>query len=237
MTKSHGHHHHDHAHDHDHDHDHDHAHPHSPPAPDDDDGYDRYEVLLQTAIRELLDEKGIITTDELHRQIDYQDSLTPAIGGKIVAKAWVDPEFKKKLLADPLETINASFELDITTPLDLVVLENTPTVHNVVVCTLCSCYPRMLLGIPPAWYKSIDYRSRVVSEPRKVLAEFGTHLPDDVEVRVSDSTADLRFLVLPYRPAGTEGMSEAELAALVTRDSMIGTSLPLTAHSALKSSS
>ncbi len=229
MTKSHGHQHHD----HDHDHDHDHAHPHSPPAPDDDDGYDRYEVLLQTAIRELLDEKGIITADELHRQIDYQDSLTPAIGGKIVAKAWVDPEFKKKLLADPLETINASFELDITTPLDLVVLENTPTVHNVVVCTLCSCYPRMLLGIPPAWYKSIDYRSRVVSEPRKVLAEFGTHLPDDVEVRVSDSTADLRFLVLPYRPSGTEGMSEAELAALVTRDSMIGTSLPLQSHSTL----
>jgi nitrile hydratase len=226
MTKSHGQHHHD--HDHDHDDDHDHAHPHSPSAPDDDDGYDRYEVLLQTAIRELLDEKGIISADELHRQIDYQDSLTPAIGGKIVAKAWVDPEFKRKLLADPLETINASFELDITTPLDLVVLENTPTVHNVVVCTLCSCYPRMLLGIPPAWYKSIDYRSRVVSEPRKVLAEFGTHLPDDVEVRVSDSTADLRFLVLPYRPDGTEGMSEAELAALVTRDSMIGTSLPLT---------
>jgi nitrile hydratase len=133
------------------------------------------------------------------------------------------------LLADPLEAINASFALDITTPLDLVVLENTPTVHNVVVCTLCSCYPRMLLGIPPAWYKSIDYRSRVVVEPRKVLAEFGTHIPNEVEVRVSDSTADLRFLVLPYRPAGTEGMSEAELATLVTRDSMIGTSLALTA--------
>ncbi len=221
MSKSNGHHHHD------HDHDHDHAHPHS--APDDDDGYDRYEVLLQTAIRELLDEKGIITADELHRQIDYQDSLTPAIGGKIVAKAWVDPEFKKKLLADPLKTINESFKLDITTPLDLVVLENTPSVHNVVVCTLCSCYPRMLLGIPPAWYKSIDYRSRVVVEPRKVLAEFGTHIPDDVELRVSDSTADLRFLVLPYQPAGTESLSEAELAELVTRDSMIGTSLPLSA--------
>ncbi len=226
MSKSNGHHHHD------HDHDHDHAHPHSAPAPapDDDDGYDRYEVLLQTAIRELLDEKGIITADELHRQIDYQDSLTPAIGGKIVAKAWVDPEFKKKLLADPLKTINESFKLDITTPLDLVVLENTPSVHNVVVCTLCSCYPRMLLGIPPAWYKSIDYRSRVVVEPRKVLAEFGTHIPDDVELRVSDSTADLRFLVLPYQPAGTESLSEAELAELVTRDSMIGTSLPLSAN-------
>jgi nitrile hydratase alpha subunit len=229
MSTSHNHHHDHHDHDHDHDHDHAHAHPHSPPAPDDDDQYDRYEVLLQTAIRELLDEKGIITADALHRQIDYQDSLTPAIGGKIVAKAWLDPAFKKKLLADPLKTINESFELDITTPLDLVVLENTPTVHNVVVCTLCSCYPRMLLGIPPAWYKSIDYRARIVVEPRKVLAEFGTHLPEDVEVRVSDSTADLRFLVLPYQPAGTEGLSEAELADLVTRDSMIGTSLPLSA--------
>lgn len=230
MSTSHGHHPHDHSHDHDHDHG-DHAHPHSPPAPDDDDHYDRYEVLLQTAIRELLDEKGIITADELHRQIDYQDSLTPAIGGKIVAKAWVDPEFKKKLIADPLKTINQSFELDITTPLDLVVLENTPNIHNVVVCTLCSCYPRMLLGIPPAWYKSLDYRSRIVVEPRKVLAEFGTHVSDDVEVRVSDSTADLRFLVLPNRPAGTETLSEEDLAALVTRDSMIGTALALSPKS------
>jgi nitrile hydratase len=216
-----------HHHDHDHDHDHDkpHSHPHSPPAPDDDDGYDRYEVLLQTAIRELLDEKGIISAAELHRQIDYQDSLTPAIGGKIVAKAWTEPEFKKKLLADPLKAINESFELDITTPLDLVVLENTQKVHNVVVCTLCSCYPRMLLGIPPAWYKSLDYRSRVVVEPRKVLAEFGTVLAEEVEVRVSDSTADLRFLVLPNRPAGTEGMTQAQLAELVSRDSMIGTAV------------
>jgi nitrile hydratase len=226
MSSNHGHHH-DHNHDHDHDHAHSHKHPHSPPAPDDDDGYDRYEVLLQTAIRELLDEKGIITAAELHAQIDQQDSLTPAIGGKIVAKAWVDPDFKKKLLADPLKTINQHFELDIITPLELVVLENTLTVHNVVVCTLCSCYPRMLLGIPPAWYKSLDYRSRVVVEPRKVLAEFGTDIPNDVEVRVSDSTADLRFLVLPNRPSGTEGMSEAQLANLVTRDSMIGTSVAL----------
>jgi len=226
MSSNHGHHH-DHDHDHDHDHAHAHTHPHSPPAPDDDDGYDRYEVLLQTAIRELLDEKGIITAAELHAQIDKQDSLTPAIGGKIVAKAWVDPVFKKQLLAAPLKTINQHFELDIITPLELVVLENTPKVHNVVVCTLCSCYPRMLLGIPPAWYKSVDYRSRVVVEPRKVLAEFGTNIPDDVEVRVSDSTADLRFLVLPNRPVGTENMTEAQLAALVTRDSMIGTSTAL----------
>jgi nitrile hydratase len=224
MSSKHGNHH-DHDHDHDHDHAHGHDHPHSPPAPDDDDGYDRYEVLLQTAIRELLDEKGIITAAELHAQIDKQDSLTPAIGGKIVAKAWLDPVFKKQLLSAPLKTINQHFELDITTPLELVVLENTPQVHNVVVCTLCSCYPRMLLGIPPAWYKSIDYRSRVVVEPRKVLAEFGTDIPADVEVRVSDSTADLRFLVLPNRPSGTQGMTEAQLADLVTRDSMIGTSL------------
>ncbi len=151
------------------------------------------------------------------------------IGSKIVAKAWVDPVFKANLIAAPLKTINESFALDITTPLDLVVLENTPSVHNVVVCTLCSCYPRMLLGIPPAWYKSVDYRSRVVVEPRKVLAEFGTQLSDDVEVRVSDSTADLRFLVLPYQPVGTEHMSEEALAELVTRDSMIGTALPLSA--------
>jgi nitrile hydratase len=128
-------------------------------------------------------------------------------------------------LADPLKAINESFELDITTPLDLVVLENTQKVHNVVVCTLCSCYPRMLLGIPPAWYKSLDYRSRVVVEPRKVLAEFGTVLAEEVEVRVSDSTADLRFLVLPNRPAGTEGMTQAQLAELVSRDSMIGTAV------------
>ena len=222
MSANHGHHH---DHDHDHDHAHSHNHPHSPPAPDDDDGYDRYEVLLQTAIRELLDEKGIISAAELHAQIDKQDSLPPAIGGKIVAKAWLDPVFKKQLLTAPLKTINQHFELDITTPLELVVLENTQKVHNVVVCTLCSCYPRMLLGIPPAWYKSIDYRSRVVVEPRQVLAEFGTDIPADVEVRVSDSIADLRFLVLPNRPDGTQGMTEAQLAALVTRDSMIGTSL------------
>ena len=149
------------------------------------------------------------------------------MGAQVVARAWVDPQFKARLLEDPITVINEAFELEITTPLKVVVLENTPTVHNVVVCTLCSCYPRMLLGIPPAWYKALDYRSRVVVEPRKVLSEFGTELPADVEVRVSDSTADLRYLVLPMRPAGTAGFSEAQLAALVTRDAMIGTALPL----------
>lgn len=217
---------HDHSHDHsghDHHHDHDHAHPHAPIESADDP--QRYEYVLETAIRELLIEKGVLTAAAIHRQIDLQDSRTPAVGAKVVARAWTDPAFKARLIADPLDTIVDEFKLEISTPLKLVVLENTLTVHNVVVCTLCSCYPRMLLGIPPAWYKSIDYRSRVVVEPRKVLAEFGTVLSPEVEVRVSDSTADLRYLVLPNRPAGTEAMNEEQLAALVTRDAMIGTAL------------
>jgi nitrile hydratase len=220
---SHDHHDHTHSHDHDHDHDHDHAHPHAPI--EDVDDPQRYEYVLETAIRELLIEKGVLTAAMIHRQIDLQDSRTPAMGAKVIARAWTDPAFKARLLADPLDTIISAFKLEISTPLKLVVLENTPDVHNVVVCTLCSCYPRMLLGIPPAWYKSIDYRSRVVVEPRKVLTEFGTVLSPEVEVRVSDSTADLRYLVLPNRPAGTEGFSEEQLAALVTRDAMIGTAL------------
>ena len=218
----HSHDHHDHAHDH-HGHDHDHDHPHTPI--EDVDDPQRYEYVLETAIRELLIEKGVLTAAMIHRQIDLQDSRTPAMGGKVIARAWTDPGFKARLIADPLDAIISEFKLEITTPLKLVVLENTPDVHNVVVCTLCSCYPRMLLGIPPAWYKSIDYRSRVVVEPRKVLAEFGTVLSPEIEVRVSDSTADLRYLVLPNRPAGTEGFSEEQLAALVTRDAMIGTAL------------
>ena len=211
-------------HHHDHDHDHGHADPHAPI--EDKGSNDSYEHLLEAAIRELLDEKGVLTAADIHRQIDAQDSRTPALGAKVVAKAWTDPAFKARLVAAPLQTIADTFGIAMNTPLELVVLENTPRVHNVVVCTLCSCYPRMLLGIPPAWYKATDYRSRVVVEPRTVLAEFGTVLPDDVEVRVSDSTADLRYLVLPMRPAGSDGMAEADLADLVTRDSMIGTMLP-----------
>lgn len=207
-------------HDHDHDHDHDHAPIESPQEPV---GEARY---LEQALRELFDEKGVLTAAQIAQQIDIQDSRTPALGAKVVAKAWTDPEFKKALIAKPLETINKTFDLMISTPLELVVLENTPNLHNVVVCTLCSCYPRMLLGIPPAWYKSTDYRSRVVVEPRAVLAEFGTSLPDSTEIRVSDSTADVRYLVLPLRPAGTEGYTEAQLEALVTRDTMIGTAIP-----------
>jgi len=214
-----------HHHEHDHHDHHDHTHPHA--AIEEEENPLRYEYLLETAIRQLLNEKGVVSAEQIHRQIDLQDSRTPAVGAKVVARAWVDPVFKARLLKDPIEVINEVFGLDITTPLKVVVLENTPAVHNVVVCTLCSCYPRMLLGIPPAWYKALDYRSRVVVEPRKVLAEFGTELPDNVELRVSDSTADLRYLVLPMRPAGTEGFTEEQLAALVTRDAMIGTALPL----------
>lgn len=211
--------HHDHSHDHDHDHDH---HPiesdHEPL------GEDRY---LEQALRELLNEKGIITAAQIAQQIDVQDSRTPALGAKVVAKAWIDPVFKKALLAKPLETINKTFDLSINTPLELVVLENTSDLHNLVVCTLCSCYPRMLLGIPPAWYKSTEYRSRVVVEPRVVLEEFGTKISSSTEIRVADSTADVRYLVLPLRPEGTGHLTEAQLEALVTRDAMIGTAVPV----------
>jgi hypothetical protein len=181
---------------------------------------------LEQALRELLNEKGIITAAQIAQQIDVQDSRTPALGAKVVAKAWTDPAFKKALLAKPLETINKTFDLSINTPLELVVLENTPDLHHLVVCTLCSCYPRMLLGIPPAWYKSTEYRSRVVVEPRVVLEEFGTQISSTTEIRVADSTADVRYLVLPLRPEGTDHLTEAQLEVLVTRDAMIGTAVP-----------
>jgi nitrile hydratase subunit alpha len=148
------------------------------------------------------------------------DARTPARGAKMVARAWVDPAYKARMLADGSA---AAEEVGLEVgPLKLVVVENTPQVHNLIVCTLCSCYPRMLLGLPPDWYKSRPYRSRAVSEPRKVLAEFGTHVPDDVDVRVHDSTADMRYLVLPLRPAGTADWPEEKLAELATRDSMVG---------------
>jgi nitrile hydratase len=150
--------------------------------------------------------------------------FTQSLGGKVVVRAWTDPDYKARLLADAHSAI-----LELGTdmgPTHLVVAENTPAVHNVIVCTLCSCYPRNLLGLPPSWYKDRDYRSRVVREPRAVLKEFGTELPDDVDVRVHDSTADLRYLVLPMRPQGSESMNEAQLADIVTRDCMIGVTVP-----------
>jgi len=180
-----------------------------------------YYEVMETAIRELLIEKRMIEAAEIRRQIEVLDSRTPALGAKVVARAWVDPEFRVRLLADgrsACEELGISFYDDTK----LIVLENTPKVHNLIVCTLCSCYPRPVLGLPPDWYKLAPYRARAVVEPRAVLAEFGTVIPDDVEIRVSDSTATVRYLVLPMRPAGTERYSEEDLAALVTRDTMIG---------------
>src|SRR5262249_13076434 len=152
------------------------------------------------------------------------DSQTPAIGARVVARAWVDPAYRARLLADGSAAV-AELGIDME-DVKLVVVENTPDVHNLIVCTLCSCYPRPVLGLPPDWYKSRAYRSRAAREPRALLREFGTIIPDGVAVRVHDSSADMRYLVLPLRPAGAEGLSEAELAELVTRDSMIGVSLP-----------
>ena len=180
-----------------------------------------YYEVMETAIQELLIQKQLIGAGDIRRQIEVLDSRTPALGAKVIARAWVDPEFRSRLLANGR---TAGEELGITFYDDtkLIVLENTPKVHNLIVCTLCSCYPRPVLGLPPDWYKLPPYRSRAVIEPRAVLAEFGTVIPDDVEIRVSDSTAAIRFLVLPVRPEGTENYSEEQLAALVTRDAMIG---------------
>ncbi len=173
------------------------------------------------AMRELLIAKGVVTGDDIQRQIEYMDARSPANGARLVARAWVDPPFKLRLLSDP-KAACAEMGIDASGMTEFVVLENTQQVHNLVVCTLCSCYPRPILGRPPDWYKSFAYRSRAVVEPRAVMAEFGTSLPDAVEVRVFDSSADVRYLVLPMQPSGTEGMSEAQLAELVSRDSLIG---------------
>jgi nitrile hydratase len=208
---------------HDHDHDHDHA-PH-PPRPDVEDLPVTEAQLLETAVRELLLAKGVFSGADHRRALELIDSWTPALGARVVARAWVDPEYKARLLSDAPAAVRA---LGIDPgPAHLVVVENTPERHNLIVCTLCSCYPKRILGIPPDWYKSRAYRSRAVSEPRAVLAEFGTALPEGVAVHVHDSTADLRYLVLPMRPEGTENLSEDELAALVTRDSMVGVAVPL----------
>ncbi len=176
--------------------------------------------LLDLAVRELLIEKGIVSADEIRQAIEAMDTRGEALGAKIIARAWVDPAFKAKLLESGDEAVRA-FGVDMR-PTELCVVEDTDEVHNMVVCTLCSCYPRPILGIPPAWYKRKDYRSRSVREPRSVLAEFGTYPAEHKDVRVHDSNADLRYLVLPQRPAGTDGWNEEQLARLVTRDSMIG---------------
>ena len=204
-----------------HDHDHDHDHPHEPIGNDG----EPPAAARARALEELLVEKGVVTREAVRQGIDWLVSRSPADGARLVAHAWVDPEFKQRLLEDA-RAAAAELGLDAGPSPRVVAVENTADVHYMVVCTLCSCYPRALLGPPPAWYKSLPYRSRAVSEPRSVLAEFGVELAPDVELHVLDSTADVRYLVIPRRPDGTEDLDEAELAALVTRDSMVGVAEP-----------
>ena len=179
-------------------------------------------ALRVRALESILAEKGLIDPKALDALVDtYEHKIGPRNGAKVVARAWVDPAYKQRLLTDASAAIK-EFGFSGLQGEDMVVVENTPDVHNVVVCTLCSCYPWPTLGLPPVWYKSAPYRARVVSDPRSVLKEFGTELPETVEVRTWDTTAELRYLVLPERPPGTESLTEAQLAELVTRDSMIG---------------
>jgi nitrile hydratase len=183
-----------------------------------------YFQLMEISLRELLVEKGLVTEEQVAHEVEAMRKRGYERGSRVIARAWLDPEYKKRLLANGTK---ACEELGLDVPaLRLMAVENTPEVHNAVVCTLCSCYPRMLLGTPPEWYKSRNYRSRMVREPRAVLAEFGVQLSDSVTIRVHDSTADLRYLVLPMRPEGTESWSEERLAAIVSRDSMVGVALP-----------
>jgi len=184
-------------------------------------------ALRARALEALLVEKGLVSTDAIDAIVDlYERDLGPQHGAKVVARAWTDPAFRERLLGDGTKAI-AELGFGGAEADTLVVVANGPTVHNAVVCTLCSCYPWPLLGLPPTWYKSPPYRARMVAEPRAVLREFGLELAGEVEVRVWDSSAEVRYLVLPMRPAGTDGMSEAALAALVTRDCMIGTAVPV----------
>ena len=200
---------------------HDHDHAHDPIGRDDEPAA----AARVHALEEVLVEKGVLTHDDVRARIDWLLSRTPTHGAQLVAHAWVDPSFKRRVLADARQAA-LELGLDPGEAPQVVALENTPDVHHMVVCTLCSCYPKALLGPPPDWYKSLPYRSRAVADPRGVLAEFGLELDDDVEIRVVDSTADVRYVVIPQRPPGTEGMDEDALAALVTRDSMIGVARP-----------
>jgi nitrile hydratase len=177
------------------------------------------------AIEALLLEKGVLTEPEVQDNISYMEARSPANGARLVARAWVDPDFKELLLSDG-KAAASELGMDPEHPAEFIVVENTPEVHNLIVCTLCSCYPRAILGRPPDWYKSFAYRSRAVREPRAVMCEFGFEPPEGVEVVVYDSTADARYMVLPMRPPGTEGMGQDELAGLVTRDSLVGTNVP-----------
>jgi len=207
---------------HDH-HDHDHPHPpahgreHESGPPSD------YEILSR-AIQELLEEKGVISAEQVRRRMEQFEQDFPYRGARVIAHAWADPAFKQRLLADG-KAACAEFGIDLEAD-RLIAVENTPTVHNVIVCTLCSCYPRALLGMPPTWYKSENYRKRVVRDPRGVLREFGTVLPDNVTVRVHDSNADMRYVVVPMRPEETTGWTEERLAEILTRDALVGVTVP-----------
>ena len=181
------------------------------------------------AIEALLLEKSVLTEPEVQDKISYMEARSPANGAKLVARAWVDDDFKELLLSDGKAAASA-LGMHPEHPAEFVVVENTPKVHNLIVCTLCSCYPRAILGRPPDWYKSFEYRSRAVREPRAVMREFGFEPPEGAEVLVHDSTADVRYMVLPMRPSGTEDLNEQELARLVTRDSLVGASVPQAPH-------
>ena len=200
---------------HHHDHSHDRSFEDGPPS--------EYE-LLSRAMQELLEAKGVITAEQVRRRMEQFEAEFPQRGAQAIAHAWSDADFKRRLLADGKRAC-AEYGIDLEAD-RLIAVENTPRVHNVIVCTLCSCYPRALLGMPPTWYKSENYRRRVVREPRAVLREFGTVVPDDVEVRVHDSNADMRYVVVPMRPAGTDGWSEERLASIITRDSLVGVTVP-----------
>lgn len=209
-----------HAHDHgDHTHDHDdHA-----PITEHEGPPSEFEIMSR-AMQEILEAKGVVTADEIAKRMEQFEEDFPYRGSRVVARAWLDPEYRKRLLEDGKA---ACVEMGVDIEADrLIALENTPDVHNVIVCTLCSCYPRALLGMPPTWYKSRNYRSRVVFEPRAVLREFGTVLPDEVTVRVHDSNADMRYVVIPMRPAGTDGWSEEKLAEILSRDTLVGVTVP-----------
>jgi nitrile hydratase alpha subunit len=202
----------------------DHSHDDHAPQTDDNEGPpDEYEILSR-AMQELLEEKGLIKAEQIQKKIEQYDDDYPNRGAKVVARAWTDPEFKARLMENGNKAVA---ELGISMEADhLIAVENTPDVHNLIVCTLCSCYPRSLLGMPPTWYKSRNYRSRVVHEPRSVLAEFGTKFSDDTTVRVHDSNADMRYVVLPMRPKGTEGWTEEQLEELLSRDHLVGVTVP-----------
>jgi nitrile hydratase len=196
-------------------HDHDHEQDEGPPS--------EHEIMSR-AMQELLEEKGVLTAEQVRRRMELFEQEFPQRGSRVIAHAWADPAFKQRLLEDG-KAACAEWGLDLEAD-RLIAVENTAEVHHVIVCTLCSCYPRALLGMPPTWYKSDNYRRRVVREPRAVLKEFGTIIPDQVAIRVHDSNADMRYVVVPMRPEGTEGWSEEQLSAILTRDTLVGVAVP-----------